>query len=177
MNTSVDLILARVKNGSMVILRWMAKHPFLAFVILLISWRLHGELLKVYWDWRINRMCANEQNLQVFVPERIPPDPGRIGPQGPYVPLKANFPAGSKTEYKVGDIYYMTWIRETMHEGSPRVTRHITEVVRASTGEILARAVAYGRSGGDFVVIDHHTSFGCGPTDGDLYNALFRKGG
>jgi len=171
------LALAGIKTGFVGLLRWMAGHPFLALAIFLFAWRSSGEVLKVYWDWRIDRMCASEPMLQILVSERVPPDPQRIDASGPYVPSKSDLPSGYGTDYKVGDIYYKTWTRDVIREGSPRVTRYITEVFRANGGQVLARSTYYGRSGGDFVVIDHPTSYGCGSgADGAIYKALFLKG-
>ncbi|MBQ0961509.1 hypothetical protein KAK06_21400 [Ideonella sp. 4Y11] len=177
MKISTTLAFAGIKTGVMGLLRWMARHPFLALVVMLLAWRLHGEVMKAYWDRKIDQWCENEPMLQILVTERVPPDPGRIGPLGPYVPLKPQFPAGSKSEYVAGDVYYMTWVEEIIRDGSPQVTKFTTEIVLSRTGEILARAIGYGRSGGDFIVVDHFSSHACGPTDGQLFDAIFMRGG
>jgi len=168
--------MAVILGGSRRLMRWILRHPFLTLVVLLLAWRLHGEVMKAYWDMKVDQWCASEQTLQILVPEKIPPDPNRIGPMGPYVPLKPKFPAGRSSEYRLGDEYFMTWSEQVLRDGEPSVSRFTTEVFRVSTGEMVARAIAYGRGGGDFIAISPPSSHACGAERQEIFKNLFVSG-
>jgi len=115
---------------------------------------------KVYWDYRVQEMCANDGGVTIVEPvsistmqEKLLPHVGGVVAVAPESLSDVAAPAFSRT-------------RETyIHQEQPLVIRYEQEVVRRLDGKSVAKAVTYVRSGGDIPSPAFSSSHFCPPLD------------
>ena len=109
-----------------------------------------------YWDAQIKEMCANDGGVRIFERLRVSKtDIARLGTIGEKIgiPTKslAHPDAPAYADLRI------TYIREA----DPVVSRHETSVIRRSDQSIIAKWVAYTRSGGDLPGPGHPSHYSC----------------
>lgn len=111
---------------------------------------------KAYWDTKVKEMCEKDGGAQVY--ERVDlssNDYQILGGTNGVIPVPLE---GSE---RVGP-YFARTTTIKIHDGSPEVTKHTTEIVRRSDGKVLGRNIIYSRIGGDFPdLISHPSYFSC----------------
>jgi hypothetical protein len=121
-----------------------------------------------YWDAKVKEMCKKDGGVTIYAKLPISKSDidllGRVGDQIG-IPAKAladpNAPA-----YEELEIAYL-------RKGNPRVTRSEMKIVRRADKAVIARAIIYARSGGDFPSPAYPSSFTC-PSLNDVMSDLQR---
>jgi len=158
----------------------MTMKPLLKLLLLLITsvWLLSG--CEKYWlDKQMEELCAKDGGIQVFETVQLPPEMfDRNGDA---------FPGWrSRTEaQRYGDGYELRRTETVLKAGDPihgqgKLSRYEWTISRRTDGKVLGKGIVYGRSGGDFIVVDHFTSKTCPATLGmpsGLEKAVFKKVG
>lgn len=131
-----------------------------ALVLIPILVATFYEGRKVYLDYRVREMCANDGGVTIVEPifistmqEKLLPHVGGVVAVAPESLSDIAMPAFSRT-------------RETyIHQEPPLVIRYEQEVIRRLDGKSVAKAVTYVRSGGDIHSPAFPSSNFCPPLD------------
>jgi len=138
-----------------------------------------GGCEKYELDRQMEELCKKDGGVRVYETVTLPPEMFDQG--GNPFPGWATRPPEQRL---VGD-YRLSWVVTDLKRGDPlrgegRLSRSHWEVVRLSDGKVLGEATAYGRSGGDFIVLGHFSSRTCPVRFGEaraLIQGVFIKGG
>lgn len=109
-----------------------------------------------YWDAQVKEMCAKDGGVQIF--ERLHVSNSDIEALG-RVGGKIGIPAKELAHPKAPA--YEELKITSLNAGNPQVTRSEMLVVRRIDQAVIARAIIYARSGGDFPSPAHPSSFSC----------------
>lgn len=114
-------------------------------------WEFTGK--KMYWDYQVRQMCANDGGVKVY--ETV------LLPNAEYDWLQEHgLPLGKheKPEFT----YYIEAKEKQIRESDPEIYKNVWRVVRRSDEKVLAKSSSYGRIGGDLPGNPFpSTSFGC----------------
>ena len=113
---------------------------------------------KAYWDAQVRNMCAKDGGVTVYETITLSEvEYKRLGGDRLYPGLPV------PTARYVADYPYVRGFTDTiLREDNPRVARSEETITRRSDGKVLARAIRYSRSGGDFPTgMSEATSFTC----------------
>jgi hypothetical protein len=156
----------RKSNG----IRWLFGFAGL-IIAAVLPFVLYVEGRKAYWDKKVAELCEREGGIKVFRPVEMDrneysallnrqnqielPSDRSASPDAKYV-------HSTKTEYLV--------------RGHLEVRRYVTQVLRRPSSEVLSEKVAFSRVGGDFLAIDHSTSFSCpGQSESPFAKTFIRR--
>lgn len=111
---------------------------------------------QTYWDAQVREMCAKDGGVQIFEKIRITVEDakflgkadGRIG-----------IPAKDRADPRAP--VYAVNRTSVIREGVPGVWRSEWDVVRRTDGAVIAKAIIYNRSGGDFPSPAHDSRYMC----------------
>jgi hypothetical protein len=119
-----------------------------------------------YWDAKVKEMCEKDGGVTIYEKLRISKsDIGLLGKVGEKIGVPARELADpSAPAYEELNITYL-------REGNPQVTRSEMRIVRRADKAVIARAIIYARSGGDFPSPAHSSSFSC-PTLNEVVSDL-----
>lgn len=111
---------------------------------------------KAYWDAQVREMCAKDGGVTIYQKLHISKAEVRLlGTVGGMIGIPAKELARPNApvheELKIIDI----------RRASPQVSRSEMLILRRSDGAIVAKAIIYARSGGDFSSPAHPSSFSC----------------
>ncbi|AGF79747.1 hypothetical protein UWK_03220 [Desulfocapsa sulfexigens DSM 10523] len=129
-------------------------------------WEVAGK--KIYWDLKVEKLCAKDGGVKVYETVELPPDLidkfGRIK-----IPDKSKAKPTDNYFYESDLFYY--------HRNDPQVTRKQTRIVRRIDGKVLGEYVRYGRGGGDLPGLWHGSSFSCFDITGNsnFESSIFTK--
>jgi hypothetical protein len=140
-------------------------------------------------DRQMEELCKKDGGVKVYETVILPASyfdsAGRIK-LGPSMPYGVNEPNRKSTFQRIGDGDEYRLVEEVtvLKDGDPlhgqgRLRRILWKVVRVSDRKVMADAVMYGRSGGDFIVIDHPSSNHCPLRFGEagaILSETFQKG-
>jgi len=111
---------------------------------------------QAYWDAQVREMCERDGGVTIYEKLSISrSDVDLLGRVGETIGIPAKELANPKAP--VYEEIKITYIKK----GNPQVTRSEMNVVRRSDRLVIARAVIYARSGGDFPSPSHPSSFSC----------------
>jgi len=133
----------------------------------LLFW--YGGGRKYYYDWQVEKLCAKDGGVKVYETVRLPAE--RFDKYG-------NVHIPDKKDAKPEDEYYYVSETKYLREGSPKVIRMHTQIIRRNDGNVIGESVRYGRGGGDLPGPWHPSSFTCpSPTEKPyLEPSVFIKG-
>lgn len=121
-----------------------------------------------YWDAKMKEMCKNDGGVTIY--EKLPiskSDIDLLGKVGEKIGIPAKELADPNAPaYEELNIAYL-------RKGNPQVTRSEIKIVRRADKAVIARAIIYARSGGDFPSPAHPSSFTC-PSLNDVMSDLQR---
>ncbi|MDZ7805096.1 hypothetical protein [Thiohalophilus sp.] len=150
--------------------RSVSKKAFVSFII--VAWLgtsfWYGGGRKIYWDWRVDQMCAVDGGVRVYETVTLPGH--RFDKYGIVrIPIKRKAKSGDEYHYERNIYYY--------REENPAVWRLHFEIYRRMDKKLLGEATTYARRGGDIPGSWHESSFGCdGQADiADLKKKTFVK--
>ena len=129
----------------------------------------YGGGRKYYYDWQVEKLCAKDGGVKVYETVRLPAE--RFDKYG-------NVHIPDKKDAKPEDEYYYVSETKYLREGSPKVIRMHTQIIRRNDGNVIEESVRYGRGGGDLPGPWHPSSFTCpSPTEKPyLEPSVFIKG-
>jgi hypothetical protein len=111
-------------------------------------------------DRQMEELCKKDGGVKVYETVTLPPEM--------FDQWGNPFPEwGTRTlENRLGPDFLLITDKATLKNGEPlkgdgRLTRYTEKIYRRADGKLLGEAVEYGRSGGDFIVIEHPTSKHC----------------
>lgn len=130
-----------------------------------------------YWDSRVDELCAKDGGTQIFERMDLPSDTYErlLNTRG-----ELAVPHETSLAMRPSPIHYRQ-VNETLHDGSPSVSRRELILVRSADGKVLARKVTYHIYGGEFnpPTIAHRPTRQryCPPYEFDrlLYERVIRK--
>ncbi len=125
-------------------------------------------------DRQMAELCAKDGGIKVHETVTLPPE--MFDQNGDPFPGWRSRPESQR----LGDDYRLVEETRYLKQGDPlkgegRLTRYQSRVVRMSDGKVLGEGIMYGRSGGDFIVVDHFSSKACGESRG-VIRSVFHKG-
>lgn len=111
---------------------------------------------QAYWDAQVREMCEKDGGVTIYEQivvttaqaEKLPKVAGLFG-VAPESLAKPYEPAFIRI--------HLTLIRE----GNPSVVREQQDIIRRSDGQVIGRAISYGRGGGDIPSPAHPSGFSC----------------
>lgn len=107
--------------------------------------------LQLYWDYQVKRLCEKDGGVIVYNKITLTKEERNllsIKPAKEFVTEKDDF-------------YFIYEPREIINN-SPRVTRSVSSMYRATDNKLIATKVYYSRVGGDIPTgIGHHSSYSC----------------
>ena len=111
---------------------------------------------QAYWDAKVKEMCEKDGGVKIFEKLRVSKADIELlervdGKIGVHPKELANPNAPAYEELKITDL--RGW--------NPRVSRSEMIVIRRADQAVVARAIIYARSGGDFPSPAHPSSFSC----------------
>jgi hypothetical protein len=109
------------------------------FWLFVVFWLGGGQ--KVYWDWRVDRMCAVDGGVTVYETVELPAE--RFDEWG-----MVNFYHPARGENALGPEYTFEWDINYYRRGNPQVWKTMYQVSRVIDGKRLGETVLYGRAGG-----------------------------
>jgi hypothetical protein len=129
-------------------------------------------------DRRMEGLCKVDGGIHVY--ERVELPRAMFDQNGDPFPGWRARPA----KERLGSEYELVHEMSVLKDGDPlrgegKLMRSHWKVLRSVDHKVLGDAVVYGRSGGDFLVVDHFTSKGCPERLGapvSLIHAIFVKG-
>jgi hypothetical protein len=130
-------------------------------------------------DRQMAELCAKDGGIKVHETVTLPPE--MFDQNGDPFPGWRSRPESQR----LGDDYRLLMETVYLKQGDPlkgegRLDRTEVKVIRIVDNKILAMGVSYGRSGGDFIVVDHFSSSSCPPRLGEprsVIRSVFLKGG
>lgn len=129
----------------------------LAPIVLLVAGIGGCEAMKAYYDRQVRGLCGEEGGVTVYEQVRITSKQASdLGTVAGYlgVPSEALARADSPVFSRLRSV--------TLQCCEPTLMRHEEEIVRRLDGRVIARAVRFSRSGGDFPFTGSHpSSFSC----------------
>jgi len=114
----------------------------------------YGGGRKLFYDWRIDRMCAIDGGVRLFEPVFLPPE--SFDAWG-----MVNFYSPALDENALGINYKLKSFSYFYSLNNPRLARHHYQITRRADGKVLGETVLYGRGGGDFIGPWHQSSYTC----------------
>lgn len=131
----------------------------LAIAILIVGLGLAG-CEKYALDRQMEELCKNDGGVKVY--ETVTLSPEMFDRWGDPFPGWRE----RKPEDRLGpDYLYVMEIVDIKHgdafKGEGELRRFSTRIYRRFDSKLMGEAISYGRSGGDFIVIDHPTSKRC----------------
>jgi hypothetical protein len=112
---------------------------------------------QAYWDAQVKEMCDKDGGVKIFEKLRISkPDIDLLGR------IDGKIAVPSKNSAHPNAPVYSELKITSIRDANPRVFRSESVIIRRADQTILARWVAYSRSGGDFPTgLSEGTSFNC----------------
>lgn len=142
--------------------------------LIILTWLVaslwYGGVRKVYYDWRVDKMCAVDGGVKVF--EKVSLSEEKFDKYG-------NIGISSKRNAKASDEYYFESEDVYLRKRNPKIIRSITKIIRRRDGKILGESIRYSRSGGDLPGPWHPSSYNCPQirnAEGKLEVSIFMKG-
>lgn len=125
-------------------------------------------------DRQMEELCAKDGGVKVYETVTLPAE--MFDQNGDPFPGWRSRPESQR----LGDDYRLVEETAYLKQGDPlkgegRLTRYQSRVIRKADGKVLGEGVMYGRSGGDFIIVDHFSSKACGESRG-VIRSVFRKG-
>ena len=121
---------------------------------------------QAYWDAQVREMCERDGGVQIF--EQIVVSAERAAT----LPKVGGFlGVAPESLAKREDPAFIRYQRIQIRESNPSVVREQQDIIRRSDGQVIGRAISYGRGGGDFPSIAHPSSFSC-PDYISLYKGI-----
>jgi hypothetical protein len=114
---------------------------------------------QTYWDARVQEMCAKDGGVTIY--ERVRISKGDLDRR--ILPITKDGKIGVAPEqlaHPSAPVYARNKTA-VLREGNPGVWRSEWEIVRRSDGKVVARWVAYSRSGGDIPSPAHDSRVTC----------------
>lgn len=130
----------------------------------------YGGGRKIYYDWKVDRLCEIDGGVKVYETVELPVD--RFDEYG-------NVGIKNKRYVEPSDKYYFESDTVSLREGNPKIIRSTTRIIRRSDGMILGESIRYGRGGGDLPGPWHPSSYDCPQiknAEGKLESSIFVKG-
>ncbi len=123
------------------------------------------EARKAYYDWQVRKLC--EQDGGVRISERIRVTAREVD----HLPRVDGWLSFGSESLASSEAPAFARLRQTIvRQGNPTIVRYEEEIIRRKDGRVVARAVSYGRSGGDFPFPAEPSRFSC-PELSQLYAA------
>ena len=120
--------------------------------LLLIGWGTYLELVVRHWDEKIAALCAADggRNVGLRVYERVIAPLSYIRPASGALPADVKVPWRYKGKVAKPEEPIVTELveLEVLRDGSPRVSKYSSRVVRVADSKVLAEEIGYIRSGG-----------------------------
>jgi len=120
------------------------------FWLFVIFWFGGGQ--KVYWDWRVDRMCAEDGGVTVYETVELPAE--RFDEWG-----NVRIPPKGRAEPE--DEYYYEMETHYYRRGNPTLRQSKYRTIRRSDGKVLGESTYYGRGGGDMPGPWNPSSYTC----------------
>ncbi len=127
----------------------------------------YGGGAKIYYDAKVDRLCAVDGGVKVYETVSLPPE--KFNEWG-----KINFYKGTQGENSLGPEYI--YKRETTYllNVNLKLIRFHNEVIRRSDGKKLGEWTYYERGGGDLPMPGSPSSYICPPLGSDN-SGLFKR--
>lgn len=124
----------------------------------------YGGGQKIYYDWRVDQMCAVDGGVKVYEKVELPTE--KFNKWG-----QPNFYKPTQKENALGPEYVYRWKRKYYQSGNPVLTsleiamaRDWVQIIRKSDMKILGEVVRYYRAGGDLPGPWMPSSYYCPPS-------------
>lgn len=140
-------------------------------IVLLILTSTFYEARKAYWDYRVREMCEKDGGVRVFERISISREQSALMPR-----VEGFLGVAPEATARPADPAYIRATQTALRPANPTVIRHQQDVIRRLDGKLVAEAVTYVRSGGDFPSYGFPSSAYC-PEQTRLYaqiNEIFR---
>ena len=131
---------------------WILMIPVILIGIFLLG-AVYTGITNLYWDKRVEEMCRNDGGITVYEKVILSKD------QFDYISQNIGTERKKNTSG-----YYLRSRENILHYGligKLRVGREELFLIRSSDEKVLGKRISYIRSGGDLVVVDFPSSFGC----------------
>lgn len=144
------------------------------YVVTLMSTSFLSGCEKFELDRRMEELCKKDGGVRVYETVKLPPEM--------FEHYGDPFPGwrGRPDSERLGSDYEYLSTSEDLVKGDPlkgqgRLRRDHIKIVRRTDTKLMGESIYYGRSGGDFIVIDHFTSKGCpqGQHHSDVVRQVF----
>ena len=130
-------------------------------------------------DRQMEELCAKDGGVRVYEKVVLPAE--MFGENGDPFPGWQQRPESERLGNDYQLIHEITYLKKGEPlRGESQLDRDHWKVIRKVDGKVLGEGISYGRSGGDFIVIDHFTSASCPVRMGaprEIIRAVFTKGG
>lgn len=133
---------------------------FLVLIVCLIAAALYAEISKVYWDRRVDELCAEDGGVSVFRRVVISAeDASLLGTVGGRFTL-------SPKKFSKGMSLFTVDSRRVLKQSYPQIVRSQRLVFHTGDKEPIGRIVSYTRIGGDaLAMIAFPSSYRCPDID------------
>ena len=133
----------------------------IAATVIAILWLVgsfwYGGGAKIYYDAKVDRLCAVDGGVKVYETVSLPPE--KFNEWG-----KINFFRPTQNENALGPEYIFKWERSYLRKGKPNLYRIHAEVIRRADSKKLGETTLYERGGGDLPIPGASSSYICPPT-------------
>jgi hypothetical protein len=138
------------------ILGWLLVIP-LGLIALVILFAIIVEGRKAYWDGKVKELCEREDRIKVFHPVELDAEEYEklLNKRG-QIDLRAERLARPE------DTFVYTTVTEYIVSGgggSLQVRKYVYRILKRPEGVVLSEAVSFSRVAGDFLAIDHSSSY------------------
>ena len=155
------LVLRRARGASTV--KVLLLIP-VALVLLLVLAVIFFEARKAYWDHQVKLMCEKDGGVKVY--EKIILSKSQLSK---LLNEYGQLPTPGKDYAKFSDPFFLESKDMRIRVTNPRLIRSQYDLYRAEDKKMIASAVTYGRSGGDFPTWAHDSSFSCTDFKGPVF--------
>lgn len=128
----------------------------------------YGGGAKIYYDAKVDRLCAVDGGVKVYETVSLPPEKFN---EGGY----PNFFRPTQNENALGPEYIFKWERTYLRNGNPDIIRTHHEVIRRADSKLLGETTYYERGGGDLPIPGAPSSYICPSIDDSGVGSLFKQ--
>ena len=137
------------------VLGWLLMIPVGIIVLLVLVFGFY-EGRKAYWDSEVKTMCEKDGGVAIAHRIKLTSD------QAIHLPrVNGRLSVGSEALAGPATPVFSRLQQRTLREGNPTIVRYEEEIILRADNRVVARAVIYGRSGGDFPSFAHPSRYSC----------------